>query len=135
MAIATMQLGPNLFHQYSRDNLTQLLTWKQELCDPYDKTTYYVRLRIENINIVFTEYSFMLLFLKMIFIASMPEYVSGWCGHGFESHSQPLLLTYPETDLSLWRSVFCFLRWCNIYLRLMNEKTKQTKTVVLQLKT
>jgi len=24
-----------------------------------------------------------------------PEYVSGWCGHGFESHSQPFLLTYP----------------------------------------
>jgi len=32
---------------------------------------------------------------------SMPEYVSGWWGHGFESHSQPILLTYPEADLSL----------------------------------
>jgi len=21
---------------------------------------------------------------------SMPEYVSGWCGHGFKSHLQPL---------------------------------------------
>jgi len=29
-------------------------------------------------------------------------YVSGWCGHGFESHSQPFLLTYSEADLSLW---------------------------------
>jgi len=27
--------------------------------------------------------------------------ISGWCGHGFESHSQPFLLTYPEADLSL----------------------------------
>jgi len=24
-----------------------------------------------------------------------PKYVSGWCGHGFESHSQPFLLTCP----------------------------------------
>jgi len=39
---------------------------------------------------------------------SMSEYVSGWCGHGFESHSQPFLLTYPEVDLSLWRLVFYF---------------------------
>jgi len=23
---------------------------------------------------------------------SMPEYVSGWCRHGFDSHSQPFLL-------------------------------------------
>jgi len=23
------------------------------------------------------------------------EYVSGWCGHGFESHSQLVLLIYP----------------------------------------
>jgi len=38
----------------------------------------------------------------------MPEYVSGWYGHGFESHSQPFLLTYPEVDLSLWRFVFYF---------------------------
>jgi len=29
------------------------------------------------------------------------EHVSGWCGHGYESHSQPFLLTYPEADLSL----------------------------------
>jgi len=27
-----------------------------------------------------------------------------WCGHGFESHSQPFLLTYPEADLSLWQT-------------------------------
>jgi len=27
---------------------------------------------------------------------SIFEYVSGWCGHGFETHSQPFLLTYPE---------------------------------------
>jgi len=25
---------------------------------------------------------------------SMPEYVSGWCGHGFESHWQPFLLKF-----------------------------------------
>jgi len=31
----------------------------------------------------------------------IPEYVSGWCGHGFESHSQPVLLTYLEAALSL----------------------------------
>jgi len=38
----------------------------------------------------------------------MPEYVSGWCGHELESHSQPFLLTYFEVNLSLWRSAFCF---------------------------
>jgi len=27
--------------------------------------------------------------------------VSGWCRHGFESHSKPFLLTYFEVDLSL----------------------------------
>jgi len=32
---------------------------------------------------------------------SMPEYVSGWCGHGFELHSQPFLLKYLEADISL----------------------------------
>jgi len=32
---------------------------------------------------------------------SLPEYVSGWCGHEFEFHSQSFLLTYPEVDLSL----------------------------------
>jgi len=26
----------------------------------------------------------------------MLEYVSGRCGHGFESHSQPFLLAFPE---------------------------------------
>jgi len=26
---------------------------------------------------------------------STPEYISGWCGHGFESHLQPCLLTTP----------------------------------------
>jgi len=41
----------------------------------------------------------------------MPEYVSSWCGHGFESHSQPFLLTYPGADLSLWRLVFYFQIW------------------------
>jgi len=25
---------------------------------------------------------------------------NGWCGHGFESHSQPFLLTYHEADLT-----------------------------------
>jgi len=39
--------------------------------------------------------------LRRIAATSMPEYVSGWCGHGFKSHSQPFLLTYPEADLSL----------------------------------
>jgi len=43
---------------------------------------------------------------------SMPECVCSWCRHGFESqfcwNSQPFLLTYPEADLSLWCSVFCF---------------------------
>jgi len=24
---------------------------------------------------------------------SMPEHASNWCGHGFESHLQPFLLT------------------------------------------
>jgi len=24
-----------------------------------------------------------------------PGYVSEWCGHGFKSHSQPFLQTYP----------------------------------------
>jgi len=42
---------------------------------------------------------------------SMPEYVFGWCGHGFETHSQPFLLTYPETDLSLWRLILYFQTW------------------------
>jgi len=32
---------------------------------------------------------------------SMPGYVSGWCRHELESHSQPFLLTYSEADLSL----------------------------------
>jgi len=33
---------------------------------------------------------------------AMPEYMSGWWGHGFESqHSQPFLLTYPEANFSL----------------------------------
>jgi len=27
-------------------------------------------------------------------------YVTGWCGHGFKSHLQPFLLTYPEADLT-----------------------------------
>jgi len=36
----------------------------------------------------------------------MPKYVSGWCEHGFKSHSQSFLLTYTEADLSLWRLVF-----------------------------
>jgi len=26
---------------------------------------------------------------------SIPGHVSGWCGHGLESHLQPFLLTYP----------------------------------------
>jgi len=30
-------------------------------------------------------------------------YVTGWCGHGFESHSQPFLLRYPEAYLT-----YCF---------------------------
>jgi len=34
-------------------------------------------------------------------VTSMLEYVSGWCEHGFESHSQQFLLTCPEADLSL----------------------------------
>jgi len=25
-----------------------------------------------------------------------PEYISSWCGHGFESHSQPFMLTCHE---------------------------------------
>jgi len=29
----------------------------------------------------------------------MPDYVSGWCEHVFEYHSQPFLLTYPKTNL------------------------------------
>jgi len=29
-------------------------------------------------------------------------YVTGWCGHGFEFHSQPFLLTYPEADLTYY---------------------------------
>jgi len=37
-----------------------------------------------------------------IVATSMPKYVSGWCGHGFVSHSQPFLLTYSEADLNLW---------------------------------
>jgi len=36
-----------------------------------------------------------------IFVTSMPEHVSGWRGHEFESHSQPFLLTYTQADLSL----------------------------------
>jgi len=39
---------------------------------------------------------------------SMPEYVSGWCGHGFDTRSQPFFLAYFEADLGLWRSVFYF---------------------------
>jgi len=31
---------------------------------------------------------------------SMPDYVSSWCRHGFESHSQPFLLIYLEAELS-----------------------------------
>jgi len=43
----------------------------------------------------------------------MPEYVSGWCGHEFESHSQPFLLTYPEADLKLmtFSLIFSNLIW------------------------
>jgi len=41
----------------------------------------------------------------------MPEYVSGWCGHGFKSHSHPVLLTYLKADISLWRSDFYFQIW------------------------
>jgi len=33
---------------------------------------------------------------------SIPVYVTGWCGHGVESHSQPFLLTYPEADLTYY---------------------------------
>jgi len=40
---------------------------------------------------------------------SVPEYVSGWCRHGFASNSQPFLLIYSEADLSFWRSNFCLL--------------------------
>jgi len=32
----------------------------------------------------------------------IPVYVTGWCGHGFESHSQPFLMTYPEADLTYY---------------------------------
>jgi len=32
------------------------------------------------------------------------------------SHSQPFLLTYPEADLSLWHSVFCFWKTKNALL-------------------
>jgi len=45
-------------------------------------------------------------FLRLrIAATSIPEYVSGWCGHGFESHSQPFLLTYPGL---IKASVFSF---------------------------
>jgi len=30
----------------------------------------------------------------------MPEHVFCWCGLGFESHSQPFLLTCPEADFA-----------------------------------
>jgi len=34
-----------------------------------------------------------------IAVISIPEYVSSWCGHGFESHLQPFLLTYSYSGL------------------------------------
>jgi len=33
---------------------------------------------------------------------SIPVCITGWCGHEFESHSQPFLLTYPEVDLAYY---------------------------------
>jgi len=33
---------------------------------------------------------------------SIPVYVSGWCGHGYEFHSQSFLLTYPKADLTYY---------------------------------
>jgi len=29
-------------------------------------------------------------------------YITGWYGHGFESHSQLFLQTYPEADLTYY---------------------------------
>jgi len=37
--------------------------------------------------------------LKFLVIFT-PEYVSGWCGLGFDSYSQPFLLTYLKADFS-----------------------------------
>jgi len=31
---------------------------------------------------------------------SIPVYITGWCGHGFDS--QPFLLTYSEADLTYY---------------------------------
>jgi len=33
---------------------------------------------------------------------SIPVYVTIWCRHGFESHSQLFLLTYPEAELTYY---------------------------------
>jgi len=46
----------------------------------------------------------------MLIFDTVTQFVSGWCRHGFESHSQSFLLTYfdPEADLSLLRLVFYF---------------------------
>jgi len=41
-------------------------------------------------------------FLYQHTATSIPVYVSGWHGHGFESHSQPFMLTYPRADKSLY---------------------------------
>jgi len=39
-------------------------------------------------------------FLRLrIAATSIPVYITGWYGQGFESHSQPFLLTSPEADL------------------------------------
>jgi len=37
----------------------------------------------------------------LLVLSFLTDILIVWCGHGFESHSQPFLLVYPEADLSL----------------------------------
>jgi len=53
-------------------------------------------------------WSIMKLLFVYLFFDIMPENVSGWCGHGFQSHSQPFLLTYPRGWFKLMTSRLLF---------------------------
>jgi len=57
---------------------------------------------------IFTSLEFDFFRVQLKFVFRIQLSVSGWCGHGFKSYSQPFFLTYPEAGLSLWSSIFYF---------------------------